>query len=116
MPTEVMHEAAETNLDAASLEKLAGLFRVLAEPARLALLQEIKHGERSVNALVEATGLGQASVSKHLKTLHDAGLVARRRAGTKVYYRVAAELVFSLCRMVCENLRQDGRSGGPAGS
>ena len=100
--------AVGRELDGRALEALAAVFRVLGEPARLALLREMMGGERSVNELVGATGQGQASVSKHLKTLHDAGLLGRRREGTKVYYRVEGDFVFALCRIVCERDRAAG--------
>ncbi|GAA5481621.1 ArsR/SmtB family transcription factor [Haloferula sargassicola] len=95
-----------------AVEAMAATFRVLSEPSRLSLLQEVKGGEKSVNELVEATGQGQASVSKHLKILFDAGLVSRRRDGTKVYYRVEGDFVFSLCKMVCDRLDEAQHSRG----
>ncbi len=49
------------------------------------LLQELKEGEQMVGELVELTGMGQASVSKHLKTMFDAGLLSRRKEGVKVF-------------------------------
>jgi len=91
-------------LGSAALEKVAGTFRVLGEAGRLALLQEMKGGERTVGELVELTGQGQASVSKHLKLLHEAGLLARRKEGVKVFYGVKEEMVFSLCKLVCGSL------------
>lgn len=101
----------EAKLSEEALEALAGTFRVLSEPGRLGLLQELKLGERTVGELVEVTGQAQASVSKHLKILHEAGLLSRRKEGVKVYYAVEDEFVFSLCRMVCARLdeKQKGR-------
>ncbi|WZH53647.1 MAG: metalloregulator ArsR/SmtB family transcription factor [Nocardioides alkalitolerans] len=62
------------------------LFAVLAEPARRALLDELVAGERSVGALVEATGMAQPSVSKHLAVLADVGLVRVRAEGARRVY------------------------------
>lgn len=99
--------AKPTKLSIEALELVAETFRALSDAGRLALLQELKEGERMVGDLVEATGMGQASVSKHLKTMFDAGLLGRRKEGVKVYYSVKDELVFSLCRLVCGKLEQD---------
>lgn len=90
-----------------ALEALAQTFRLLSDEVRLGLLQELKEGERMVGELVELTGHGQASVSKHLKALYDGGLLERRKEGVKVFYQVKGEFVFSLCKMVCERLDED---------
>jgi len=58
----------------------------------------------SVTELVEATGAGQANISKHLGLLLDAGLVARRKEGLNVFYRVADSSIFELCEAVCNSL------------
>lgn len=87
-----------------ALELVAGRFRVLSEPVRLKLLQLVCEGEMSVTELVEAAGAGQANVSKHLGILLDAGLVARRKEGLKVFYRIADESVKDLCEIVCRSI------------
>lgn len=94
-------------LGPAALESIAEIFKTLADPGRLALLQELKEGEKTVGELVEGMKLGQPSVSKHLKTLADAGVVARRKEGVKVFYSLKGELVFPLCQLVCAKLSED---------
>ena len=84
-------------LPAALLDDLAERFKALAEPNRLAILSTLHAGELSVGELVDATGLGQANVSKHLDVLRAYGLVARRKGGLNVFYRVADEDVFRIC-------------------
>jgi ArsR family transcriptional regulator len=84
-----------------ALAMIAEQFRALAEPARLQILRCLHDDERSVNALVEETGLGQANVSKHLQLLHALGFVARRREGLFVYYALADRGVFELCDIMC---------------
>jgi DNA-binding transcriptional ArsR family regulator len=96
-------------LSGEALELVADTFRALSDAGRLALLQQLKDGELMVGELVDLTGMGQASVSKHLKTMFDAGLLSRRKEGVKVYYSVKDELVFSLCRLVCGKLDEDQR-------
>lgn len=87
-----------------ALELIAARFRVLAEPMRLKILNALGDDEMSVTELVDATAAGQANVSKHLAMLADARLVARRKEGLNVYYRVADETVFDLCDAVCSSL------------
>ena len=87
-----------------AVEQVAERFRVLGEPTRLRLLEAMRSGERSVGDLVEAMDAGQANVSKHLRLLHDSGLVGRRREGTTVYYHLADPSVFQLCDLVCGRL------------
>ncbi len=87
-----------------ALEQVAERFRVLGEPTRLRLLEAMRHGARSVGDLVEATVAGQANVSKHLRLLHGAGLVGRRREGTTVYYHLADPSALQLCDLVCGRL------------
>ena len=85
---------------------IAGRFRVLAEPMRLRLLHSLSDREMSVSELVEATGAGQANVSKHLGIMLDAGLVGRRKEGLNVFYRVAEPSIFDMCEAVCSSLSQ----------
>jgi ArsR family transcriptional regulator len=94
-------------LPPAALELVAARFRMLAEPMRLRLLNELHTGEKSVTALIEATGAGQANVSKHLALLTDAGMVGRRKEGLNVYYFVADESLFELCELVCGRLAKE---------
>ncbi len=88
------------------LERVAAQFRQLAEPTRLAILQELKGGPRSVSAIVGALDTSQANVSRHLKQLHDAGLLERRREGTQVIYSIGDPMIFDLCRLVCDRLNR----------
>ncbi|MCC6354197.1 MAG: helix-turn-helix transcriptional regulator [Verrucomicrobiae bacterium] len=89
-----------------ALELVAARFGVLAEPMRLRILQALGGGERTVTELVGATGAGQANVSRHLRVLMDAGMVARRRAGLNAYYRIDDPGIFELCDLVCRRMRK----------
>ena len=60
-------------------------FAALAEPNRRLLLDALRDGARTVNMLVEAIGLSQPAVSKHLRILREAGLVVVRPEGHKEY-------------------------------
>ena len=91
------------------LELVAERFKVLSEPARLHLLDELRSGERTVGELVERTGLSQANVSKHLQMLHRAGFVQRRKEGLYVNYALADRDVFRLCDIMCGRLGAETR-------
>ena len=85
-------------------ELIARRFRALGEPLRVRLLDLLRDGELSVNGLAEQLGAGQQNVSKHLALLADAGMLARRKQGNHVYYRIADEGVLALCEQVCGSL------------
>lgn len=93
-----------TSIPDEMLDLMAEKFRMLADPTRLAILRSLMSGERSVGAVVEETARGQANISKHLKMLADAGLVARRKEGLQVFYRIADPLVEDLCELVCRKI------------
>ena len=61
-------------------------YAALAEPSRRRILDLLREHERSVNELVDRVGLSQPGVSKHLKVLREAGLVAVRPAGKQRFY------------------------------
>lgn len=86
--------------------RIAERFRVLAEPMRIRLLDHLRDGERSVQELTDALGTTQQNVSKHLGVLHGAGVVSRRRDGTRTLYSISDDSVFDLCETVCGGLRR----------
>ena len=69
----------------------ADAFNAIAESRRRDILVFLATAERSVGDIVDALGLGQPSVSKHLKVLREVGLVDVRRDGRQAYYRLNAE-------------------------
>ncbi len=93
-----------------ALEGISEMLRMLAEPARLALLQELKDGEKTVGELAAELEIGQPSVSKHLGILAGANLVTRRKEGVKVHYSLHGTFVFPLCQLVCEKLSADQKN------
>ncbi|MHB1854157.1 MAG: ArsR/SmtB family transcription factor [Acidimicrobiales bacterium] len=66
-------------------------FAVLADPIRRRLLDELRDGERPVGALVDSLRLSQPTVSKHLRVLREAGMVAVRANAQQRCYRVVPE-------------------------
>src|SRR5215467_16300204 len=93
----------------AFLGLMAEKFSMLADPTRLAILRTLMAGERNVSQVIEETGRNQANVSKHLKLLADAGLVARRSEDLQVFYRLGDPLVERLCKLVCETIVKEAR-------
>jgi len=91
-----------------ALELIAHRFKLLSDPTRLRLLQQLMAGEKSVNELVSAVNSTQANVSKHLAILADGGLVTRRKAGVSIFYRIADPSLFTLCDLVCRSLQERG--------
>ena len=86
-------------LDERDAEELAGLFKVLADPARLRLLSLVAagaDGEACACDLVEPVGKSQPTVSHHLSLLVDAGLLTREKRGRWAWYRVVPERLAAL--------------------
>ncbi len=89
-----------------ALEIVARRFAVLAEPMRLRLIQALFAGERNVTELVETTGGTQANISRHLQTLIAAHVLARRKDGLQVFYRISDPTIPKLCELVCGSLEK----------
>lgn len=90
-------------IDALNAEKLARPLRAIADPARLRLVSFIAahaDGEACVCDLTEPLGLGQPTVSHHLKVLVDAGILARTKRGTWAYYRLVPGALDSLASLL----------------
>ncbi len=88
------------------LEQAAERFRLLSDPTRLRLLNELDVAdELPVGELAERAGVGLSNTSKHLHQLEREGLVARRRQGTTIFYRIAEPTLSELCDLVCAGLR-----------
>jgi DNA-binding transcriptional ArsR family regulator len=84
----------------ADFERAAEVFSLLSTPSRLRLLGALCEGEKCVGDLAEATGLPQPTVSQQLSLMFRAGLLARRREGVQVHYRVDEKTRGFLCRAV----------------
>jgi ArsR family transcriptional regulator, arsenate/arsenite/antimonite-responsive transcriptional repressor len=84
----------ESLLSEDEADELAGLFKVLADPARLRLLSLIataEAGEACACDLVEPLGRSQPTVSHHLSLLVDAGLLTREKRGRWAWYQIVPE-------------------------
>jgi ArsR family transcriptional regulator len=74
----------------------AAVAKSLAHAHRLELLEQLAQGERSVEVLADRTGLSIANASQHLQQMRRAGLVASRREGKFVYYRLIDDSILNL--------------------
>lgn len=77
-------------------EQLARVGRAMASPKRLELLDLLAQGEHSVEALAQSCAMGITNTSSHLQVLRRAQLVATRKDGTRVLYRLADDTVARL--------------------
>ena len=83
-------------------EQFSRVGKALANPARLELLDLLAQGERSVEELAETAGMKVSNTSAQLRTLAGAGLVASRRDGVRIYYRLADQQVSAFAGQVQE--------------
>lgn len=74
----------------------AEFFKTLAHPARLAILDHLRAGEKSVNELQGLMGADQSTISQQLAKLRVSNLVDTRKEGTTVYYSVRDPMIFQL--------------------
>lgn len=95
-----------TEAKTALLAQFARVAKALGNPARLELLDLLTQAERSVEELATAAGMPVGNTSAQLRALHAAGLVTSRRAGTRIFYRIAGDDVAALYRAVREVARR----------
>jgi len=81
-------------------EQFARLGKGFSSPKRLELMDLLAQGERSVESLATEAGLGLSTASMHLQALKDSGLVATRREGTTIRYRLKGDDVRALFAML----------------
>ena len=85
-------------------DAVASYFSVLSEPTRLRIMHSICETEKTVSQIVEDVGATQTNASRHLSLMHRAGVLARRKEGNLVYYRVADVAMVEICRTVCNQI------------
>jgi ArsR family transcriptional regulator len=72
------------------------IFKALADPTRLKILECIKDGEKCICEVIPYTGKSQPNVSQHLKVLKIAGLVDERREGTRILLKASNKKIFDV--------------------
>lgn len=92
------------------IELKAKFFRGFSDTSRLSIIEFLRDGEQTVGDIVQKTGLSQSNVSNHLRCLYDCGLVANRRDGRKVWYRLSDSRINKLLSL-SEQLLADSARG-----
>jgi len=92
--------AAERRL----LELHAAPCSILAHPTRLAMIEALRDGERTVTDLVDAVGTSAGNLSQHLGAMRDAGVVEARREGRYAFYRISDPRILRAFRLMREVL------------
>lgn len=82
-------------------EEVSNYFFLLSEPTRLKILHALCGGERPVGDIVAEIESTQANVSRQLNMLYRSKILARRKDGTQVYYRIDDQNTVDVCRTVC---------------
>ncbi len=72
------------------------MFKALADPTRLKILECIKDGEKCICEVIPYTGKSQPNVSQHLKVLKIAGLVDERKEGTRIMLKASNKKIFDV--------------------
>ncbi len=91
-------------LDTELFPVVAARFQALADPGRLAILDALGSGERTVLEIARATGRSQPNVSQHLSRLARGGFVDCRREGNRIHWRIVDLHLSRICSAVCEGL------------
>ena len=76
------------------------IFKALADPTRLKILECIKNGEKCICEIIPDTGKSQPNVSQHLKVLKNAGIVDERKEGTKILIKISNPKIFDVITTV----------------
>ena len=101
-------------INARELERLARVFRLLGDSGRLRLVAELLDDrELSVRTLASAASLSETATSQQLRLLHEAGVVARRRVGRQILYRLRGGDVRALARTAIRRAEQRSAHSRP---
>ena len=92
---------------------VAAYFGVMAEPTRLRIVHAICREERSVNQIAEELQATQTNVSRHLGFMFRSGVLARRKVGNQVFYRISDANLVEICRAVCTQIAARIDERGP---
>jgi ArsR family transcriptional regulator len=87
-------------IDGGTLDRAAEVIKCLGHPLRLRLLEALELGEKSVTELQEYAAASQTAVSQQLSALRARGVVASRRKGTRVFYRIIDAKVTSILECI----------------
>lgn len=106
-----MKDGAPAKTSSPVYERAAELFGVLATPIRLRIIGALCGGEKNVSHLLGEIEVSQPNMSRHLNVLYRTGVVAKRRSGVQVFYRIADESVVLVCKAVCSQVELEVEKG-----
>ena len=86
--------------DSRLYELHASICQTLANPKRLEVIDRLRDGEKSVSDLAEAMKISPANLSQHLAVMRQKGIVATRREGLNVYYRLNNPKIIKACDLM----------------
>jgi len=90
--------------DKSLFEMQAEICKTLTNPKRIEILNTLRGEEKTVTELVNALGASKANVSQHLAVMRHKGILATRREGVNIFYRVANPKVIEACALMKEVL------------
>jgi ArsR family transcriptional regulator len=93
-------------MDNDTVESVAEVLKAVGHPVRLAIIELLEHGEKCVGDIVKALGVKQAITSQHLNLMKDKRVLAARRQGARVYYRIENKNVIKLLHCVDDHCQR----------
>jgi DNA-binding transcriptional ArsR family regulator len=94
-------------------EKVADVLKALAHPVRLQIVELLEAGEMCVGDIMNKVGGKQAITSRQLNMMKDKGVLACRRDGAKVYYRIDNPNVIKLLHCISDHCDSETPAGAP---
>jgi len=101
-----VEKARSQALPAVEIEKLTLFFKAVADPSRLKILWALRRDEMCVCDLAALLGISESAVSHQLRLLRQTALVANRREGPVLYYRLDDEHVSRLVEVALQHIRE----------
>ena len=99
---QVMTEKPKMDMTIYNLQ--AEISKTLANPIRLAILHNLRDGEKSVNEITEILGISQSNLSQHLAIMRQKSILKTRKKGTNIFYSVTNPKINQACDTVREVL------------
>jgi len=103
---ERIRKAHKLSLDSRETERVALLFKAMGDETRVKILWALEHGEMCVCDLAAHLGITESAISHQLRLLRQLHLVANRRQGSVLYYRLDDEHISQLFRLALEHIRE----------
>ena len=76
------------------------VFKALADPTRLKIIECVENGEKCICEIIPYTGKSQPNVSQHLKVMNHAGIIDERKDGTKIMIKASNDEIFKIVDQV----------------